>query len=111
MFHKSKESDEKLVLIICQTMGGAWPRTSLRQKRWLVTFSYCTDYKGYHKVTEVAKTANTAKMFEKCMNYMNALFAPPHKNPMELGPGNIFEKNKRCMILDPKIKKSIVKHF
>ena len=38
---------------------------------------------GYHGVTEVAKTANIAKMAEKCINCMSARPTPPHTNPME----------------------------
>ena len=45
---------------------------------------------GYHGVTEVAKTANKAKMAEKCIFCISAR---PHTNPMESGPGNTFFQN------------------
>ena len=45
---------------------------------------------GYHGVTEIAKTANVAKMAEKCINCTSARPTPPHTNPMESGPGNTF---------------------
>ena len=48
----------------------------------------------YHGVTEVAKTANIAKMAEKCINCARP--TPPHTNPMESGPGNTFSaQNKK----------------
>ena len=55
----------------------------------------------------VAKTANIAKMAEKCINCMSARPTPSHTNPMESGPGNTFsaqnqKKTKRFMIFDPK---------
>ena len=37
----------------------------------------------YHGVTEVAKTANIAKMAGKCINCSSARPTPPHTNPME----------------------------
>ena len=57
---------------------------------------------GYHGVTEVAKTANIAKMAEKCINCTRP--TPPH------GVGTrthcfrlkIKKKTKRFMISDPK---------
>ena len=45
---------------------------------------------GYHGVTEVSKTANIAKMAEKCINCISARPTLPHTNPMESGPGNTF---------------------
>ena len=62
---------------------------------------------GYHGVTEAAKTANIAKMAEKCINCISARPTPPHTNPMESGPGKTFsaqnrKKTKRFMIFDPK---------
>ena len=54
-----------------------------------------TPQSGYHTVTEVAKTANTAKMAEKCINYISARPTPPHTNPMESGPGNTFSAQNR----------------
>ena len=50
---------------------------------------------GYHGVTEVAKTANIAKMAEKCINYISARPSPPHTNPMESGPGDTFSARNR----------------
>ena len=41
-----------------------------------------TPQSGYDRVTEFAKTANTAKMGEKCINCMSARPTPPHTNPM-----------------------------
>ena len=66
-----------------------------------------TPYSGYHGVTEVAKTADTAKMAEKYINCISACPTPPHANPMESGPGNSFsaqnrEKTKRFLIFIPK---------
>ena len=68
-----------------------------------------TPHSGYHGVTEVAKTANIAKIAEKCINWTSARPTPPHTNPMESGPGNIFwaqknesKKTERFMIFDPK---------
>ena len=66
-----------------------------------------TPQSGYHGVTKVAKTANIAKMAEKCINCMSARPTPPHTNTMESGPENTFsaqnrKKTKRCMIFDPK---------
>ena len=59
-------------------------------------------------VTEVAKTANIAKMAEKCTNCINARPSPPHTNPMESGPGNTFsaqnKKNQRIHDFRPKKK-------
>ena len=43
-----------------------------------------------HGVTEGVKTANVAKMAEKCLNCKSSRPTPPHTNPMELGPRNIF---------------------
>ena len=51
-----------------------------------------TPQSGYHGFTEVAKTANIAKMAEKCIS---ACPTPPHTNPMESGPGNIFSAQNR----------------
>ena len=57
---------------------------------------YCHDVpihtlqSGYHGATEVAKTANIAKMAEKSMNCTSACPTPPHTNPMELKTGNTF---------------------
>ena len=42
-----------------------------------------TPQRGYHRVDEVAKTANIPKMAEKCINCMSARPTPPHTNPME----------------------------
>ena len=44
----------------------------------------------YHGVTEVAKSANIAKMAEKCINCTSARPTTPHTNPIESGPGNTF---------------------
>ena len=46
-------------------------------------------------------------MAEKCISYMSARSTPPHTNPMESGPGNIFsaqnrKKTKRLMTSDTK---------
>ena len=54
-----------------------------------------TPQSGYQGVTEVAKTANIAKMAEKCMNCISARPTPPHTNPMESGPGNTFSAQNR----------------
>ena len=58
-----------------------------------------TPQSGYHGTTEVAKTANIAKMAEKSMNCTSACPTLPHTNPMELRPGNTFsaqnQKNQR----------------
>ena len=54
-----------------------------------------TPQSGYHGVTEVAKTANIARMAEKCINYISARPTPPHTNPMESGPGNTFSAQNR----------------
>ena len=40
-----------------------------------------TPQSGYHGVTEVAKTANTPKMAEKCINCISARHTLPHTNP------------------------------
>ena len=66
-----------------------------------------TPQSGLHGVTEVAKTANIAKMAEKYMNCTSARPTLPHTNPMESGHGNTFsaqnrKKTKRLMIFDPK---------
>ena len=49
-----------------------------------------TPQSGYHGVTEVAKTADIAKMAEKCINCTSARPTPPHTNPMVSGRGNTF---------------------
>ena len=49
-----------------------------------------TPHSGYHRVTEVAKTANIAKIAEKCINCISARPTPHHTNPIESGPGNTF---------------------
>ena len=49
-----------------------------------------TPQSAYHRVTEVAKTANIAKMAEKCINCTSACPTPPHTNSIESGPGNTF---------------------
>ena len=54
-----------------------------------------TPQSGYHGVTEVAKTANIAKMAEKCINCMSTRPTPPHTKPMESGPGNSFSAQNR----------------
>ena len=55
-----------------------------------------TPQSGYHKVTEVAKTANMPKMAEKCINCISACPTPPHTNPIEPAPGNTFSaKNQK----------------
>ena len=46
-----------------------------------------TPQSGYHGVTKVGKTANIPKMGEKCINFISARPTPPHRNPMESGPG------------------------
>ena len=54
-----------------------------------------TPQSGYHWVTEVANTANMAKMVEKYINCIGARPTPPHTSPMELGPGNTFSAQNR----------------
>ena len=54
-----------------------------------------TPQSGYHKVAEVAKTANAAKMAEKCINRKSARPTPPHTNPMESEAGNTFSAQNR----------------
>ena len=54
-----------------------------------------TPQSGYQGVTEVAKTANIAKMVEKCINRNSARPTPPHTNPMESGLGNTFSAQNR----------------
>ena len=49
-----------------------------------------TPQSGEHGVTEVAKTANIAKMADQCITCMSACPTPLHTNPMESGPGNTF---------------------
>ena len=49
-----------------------------------------TPQSGYQGVTEVAKTANIAKMAGKGINSISARPTPPHTNPMDSGPGNTF---------------------
>ena len=65
-----------------------------------------TPRSGYHGVTEVVKTANIAKMAEKCINCTSARPTPPHTNPMEPGPGNTFsaqnQKNQKIHDFRPK---------
>ena len=67
-------------------------KTSLR----ILVGIYChnmpthTPESVWHGVIEVAKTANIAKMAERCINCMSAHLTPPHTNPMESGPGNTF---------------------
>ena len=65
-----------------------------------------TPQSGYHGATEVAKTANIAKVAGKVTNCTSARPTPPHTNPMDPGPGNTFsaqnrKKTKRFMIFDP----------
>ena len=71
-----------------------------------------TPQSGYHGVTEVAKTANIAKMAEKCINRIRARPTPPHANPMESGPGNTFsaqnQKNQKIHDFRPKKRRA---HF
>ena len=57
-------------------------------------------------VTEVAKTANIAKMAKKCINCIRARPTPPHTSPMESEPEKTLSaqnprKTKRCMIFNP----------
>ena len=54
-----------------------------------------TPHSGYNGVTEVAKTANIAKMAEKCINCMSARPTPPHTNSMESGPRKTFSPQNR----------------
>ena len=54
-----------------------------------------TPQSGYHRVTEVAKTANTAKMAGKFINCMSTRPTLPHTNPMESGPGITFSAQNR----------------
>ena len=66
-----------------------------------------TPQSGYHGVTEVAETANIAKMVEKCIKCTGARPTPPHTNPHRVGTrkhffGSKSKKTKRFMILDPK---------
>ena len=49
-----------------------------------------TPQSGYHWATEVAKTANMAKMVEKSMSCTSACPTLPHINPMQLKTGNTF---------------------
>ena len=49
-----------------------------------------TPHSGWHGVTEVAKTANTAKMAKKTMLCTRACPTPPHTNPMESVSGITF---------------------
>ena len=50
---------------------------------------------GYHRVTEVAKTANIVKMGETCINCISARPTPPHTNPIESGPRNTYSAQNR----------------
>ena len=65
-----------------------------------------TPQSGYHGVTEVAQTANIAKMAEKRINCISARPTPRHTNPMESGPGNTFsaqnQKNQKIYDFRPK---------
>ena len=54
-----------------------------------------TPQSGYHGVTEVAKTANIAKMAKKGISCISARPTLPHTNPMELGPENTFSAQNR----------------
>ena len=54
-----------------------------------------TPQSGYHGVTGSAKTANIAKMVEKCINCISARPTSPHTNPIESGPGNTFSAQNR----------------
>ena len=54
-----------------------------------------TPQSGYHGVTEAAKTANIAKMAEKCINCISARPTPPHTSPIESGPRNTFPAQNR----------------
>ena len=61
---------------------------------------------GYHRVTKVAKNADTAKTTKNCINWNSARPTPLHRNPAEKRPENTFlaqdlEKTKRFMIFDP----------
>ena len=89
--------------------------------RILVVGIYChnipthTPQSGYHGVTGVAKTANIAKMAEKCINCMSARPTPPHTNP-GVGTWKHFfdsksKKTKRFRIFDPKKGGVIFQHF
>ena len=54
---------------------------------------------GWHGVTEVAKTANIAKMAEKCISCIGARSTPPHTNLWSWDPETLFrlkiEKNQK----------------
>ena len=88
------------------------------QKPFLI---YChniythTPHSGYHVVTEVAKTANRAKMGGKCINYIRAPATPPRINPMESGLGKTFsaqnENTNTLLIFDSKQKRVIFSTF
>ena len=73
-----------------------------------------TPKSGYHGLTVVAKTANIAKMAEKCINYSRP--TPPHTNPMESGPGSTFwlkivKNEKMHHFRPPKKGGSFFRHF
>ena len=61
-----------------------------------------TPQSGYHRVTEVSKTANIPKMVAKCINCISARPTPPYTNPMESGPGNTFSAQNRNKPKDSK---------
>ena len=80
------------------------PRQSYRLQKTsfrILVGIYChkipthTPQSGYHGVTDVAKTANKAKMAEKCKNCNSARPTPPHTNRIESGPGNTFSAQNR----------------
>ena len=85
------------------TRKGYWPQEA---SFCILVGIYChnipahTPRSGYHGVTEVAKTANIAKMAEKCINCRTARPTPPHTNPMELGPENICLAQNRKNLKD-----------
>ena len=65
-----------------------------------------TPQSGYHGVTEVATTANIAKMAEKCINCISARPTPPHTNVWGWDPETLFrlkiEKNQKIRDFRPK---------
>ena len=50
----------------------------------------CTPKSGYHRVIEVAKNGNIAKMIKKCINRISACPTLIHTSPVESRPENTF---------------------
>ena len=66
-----------------------------------------TPQSGYHGVTEVAKTANIAKMAGKCINCISARPLIPIQTPWSWDPETLFrlkieKRTKSFIIFDPK---------